>query len=145
VPPLALVDLFKTYVLPRYFHIGETPAGIEKTSPDDSVSPQDIAQCRDAERDFFRFARAHQAKVALMQHLSLPEINGAYQPGYYANQQVAMEEGVPYVDDANELRDKLRQGQSPFYPGEMLHLNEAGQAILAHSLQAAVNLALKTN
>jgi hypothetical protein len=143
-PPLALVDLFRTYILPRYLHIGETPAGIEKTSLDDSPSPQDIAQCRDAERELFRFARAHLARVALMQHLSLPEINGGFQPGYYANQKVAMEEGVPYVDDASELRDKLRQGKSPFYPGEMLHLNETGQAILAHSLQAAVDLAVET-
>jgi hypothetical protein len=144
-PVLALSDLFETYVLPRYFHFGTTPAGIDKTMINAVHSEQDIAECRDAEREFFRFAHAHQAKIALVQHLSLPELSGNYQPGYYANQTVAKEENVPYVDDANELRDKLKLGESAFYPGDLLHLNRSGQPILAHALQKAVNLALKGN
>jgi hypothetical protein len=141
-PPLALVDLFMTYLLPRYLHIGDTPAGIEKTSPDVSPPSNDIAQCLDAEREFYRFARAHHAKAALVQHLSLPELSDKFQPGFYANRSVAKSEGVPFVDDAIELRESLQRGQNPFNSGDSLHLNRAGQVILARALQAAVNLAL---
>lgn len=144
-PPLALADLFETYLLPRYFHSGTTPAGIDKTLINTAQSEQDIAQCRDAEREFFRFARGHQAKAALVQHLSQPELSGKYQPGYYANQAVAKEETVPYVDDADELRAQLNLGTSPFYSGDPLHLSRSGQTILAHTLQRAVELVLKSN
>jgi len=140
-PALALFDLFETYLLPRYLHIGATPAGIDKTMINTSQSEQDIAECRDAEREFFRFARNHKAKVALAQHLSLPELTGKYQIGYDANQEVAKEEGVPYVDDAAELKILLKSGQNPFYAGDPLHLNGIGQPILAHTLRRAVDLA----
>lgn len=142
-PPLALFDLFQTYILPRYFHFGATPEGIDKTMINDVASPQDIAECREAEREFFRYARARQAKIALVQHLSLAELTGTYQPGYYANQSVAKEENVPYVDDGAELRLALKSGQNPFYPGNDLHLDSPGQPILAHTLRLGVDLALK--
>jgi len=142
-PPLALFDLFQTYILPRYTHFGATPEGIDKTMINAAASPRDIAECRDAEREFFRYARARQAKVALVQHLSLSELTGAYQPGYYANQAVAKEENVPWVDDAAELRLALKSGQNPFYPGNDLHLDRPGQPILAHTLKQGVDLALK--
>ena len=144
-PRLALADLFETYLLPRYLHIGMTPTGIDKTMINAAQSERDIAECRDAERLFFRFAREHDAKVALTQHLSLPELSGKYQPGYYANQAVAKEENVPYVDDADELRIQLKSGTSPFFSGDSLHLNRSGQAILAHTLQPAVNMATMDN
>jgi hypothetical protein len=144
-PPLALVDLLLTYLLPRYFHIGDTPAGIEKTASDVLPSSTDIAQCLDAEREFYRFVRAHHARVALVQHLSLPELNDKFQAGYYANQGVAKNEGVPFVDDATELRESLQRGVNPFNSGDALHLNRDGQVILAHVLQGAVNLALDSN
>ena len=144
-PLLALSDLFEAYILPRYLHFGVTPAGIDKTMINSAQSESDIEECRNAERDFFRFARAHHAKVALVQHLSLPEINGVYQIGYAANQQVAMDENVPYVDDADELRAALKSGHSPFYPGDFLHPNRLGQEVLSHALEHAVNLALKSN
>jgi hypothetical protein len=135
---LALADLFETYLLPRYLHIGATPKGIDKTMINTALSEREIAECRDAEREFFRFARMHKAKVALVQHLTLSELTGGYQPGYYANQQVAKEENVPYVNDADELRSQLNSGQSPFYPGDDLHLNRLGQPILAHTLKRAL-------
>jgi hypothetical protein len=143
-PPLALVDLFETYLLPRYLHIGATPTGIDKTMINTSESAQDIAECRDAERDFFRYVRAHKAKVALAQHLSLPELTGKYQTGYYANQEVAKEENVPYADDAEELQVQLKSAQSPFFSGDPLHLSRPGQPILAHTLRRAVDLAIKS-
>ncbi len=142
-PPLALVDLFETYLLPRYLHIGVTPKGIDKTMINASLSEQDITECREAERDFFRFARMHNAKVALAQHLSLPELTGNYQPGYYANQEVAKEENVPYADDAEELQMQLKSGESPFFAGDPLHLNGLGQPMLAHTLRRALDLAIK--
>lgn len=144
-PTLALADLFETYLLPRYFHSGKTPPGVDKTLINTAQSQQDIAECRDAERDLFSFAREHHAKVALVQHLSLPELNEKYQPGYYANQAVAKEENVPYVDDADDLRTKMKSGGSPFYQGDPLHLDRPGQEVLAHTLQRAVDLALKSN
>jgi GDSL-like Lipase/Acylhydrolase family len=142
-PSLALTDLLKTYLLPRYLHIGDTAEGVDRTLPDAPASSQDIAECREAEREFFRFVRSHNAKVALIQHFSRPEVNGDYQVGYYANQAVAKEEKVPFVDDDSELRDSLQHGQDPFNTGDPLHLNTIGQGILAHSLQTAVDLALK--
>lgn len=144
-PPLAVLDLFETYLLPRYLHIGETPAGIDKTMINPALSEKDIAECRDAEREFFRFVRSHKAKVALVQHLSLPELTGNYQPGYFANQEVAREENVPYVDDAAELQVQLKSGENPFYKADPLHLGVAGQAILAHALRRGVDLALKSD
>jgi GDSL-like Lipase/Acylhydrolase family len=141
-PRLALADLFETYILPRYFGFGVTPAGIDRTAPDTAPSDADVAECREAERNLFRLARAKRAKVALVQHLSLPELTGKYQAGYAANQQVAKEENVPYVDDGNELRTALTSGHSPFYAGDSLHLNQLGQEVLAHTLQRAVDLAL---
>lgn len=144
-PPLALFDLFETYILPRYFHSGATPDGIDKTMINESNSPQDISQCREAERAFFRFARVHNAKVALVEHLSLPELNGKYQPGYYANQAVAKEENVPYVDDADELRLALQSGQYPFFPDDELHLDRSGQPILAHTINRAIAVASRDN
>lgn len=98
---------------------------------------------REAERNLFSLVRAHHAKVALVQHLSLPELTGKYHAGYYANQEVAREEKVSYVDDADELRAQLKSGNSPFYQGDFLHLNKSGQAILAHTLERAVELALQ--
>jgi lysophospholipase L1-like esterase len=142
-PRLALADLFGSYFLPRYLHSGVNPADADKTSR--THSERNIAECRNAERDLFRFARAHHAKVALIQHLSLPELTGEYQTGYAANQEVAKAENVPYADDADELRAELKSGHSPFYSGDPLHPNRLGQEILAHTLQRAVNLALKSN
>lgn len=139
-PRLAVADLFDSYLL-RYLGLGRAdPAFINRT-----YTELDIARCRDAERDIFRLARAHHAKVALVQHLSLPELTGAYQAGYAANQQVAKEENVPYVDDADELRADLKSGHIPFYSGDPLHPNRLGQEVLAHALQRAVSLALKSN
>jgi hypothetical protein len=143
-PPLALVDLFETYLLPRYLNFRGTPPGVEETVTNGPPSAQDIAACRDAERDFFRFSRTHDAKVALVQHLSRPELNGKYLPGYFANQAVADEEKVPHTDDADELRAQLKMQDNPFYD-DPLHLNRSGQKILAHTLQRAVDLALKSN
>jgi hypothetical protein len=140
-PFLAVGDLLETYLLPRYLHIGTTPVGIDKTMINTDESEKDIAWCRTAERDFFSFARAHGAKVALMQHLSLPELAGKYQPGYYANQAVAKEENVPYFDDAGELLSRMKAGESPFYEGDSLHMNRLGQQILADTLQRAVGQA----
>jgi hypothetical protein len=144
-PLLALADLFETYLLPRYLHIGGTPAGIDKTDLDTPASEQDIAECREAEREFFRFARNHKAKVALAQHLSLLELTGKFQRGYYANQEVAKEENVPYVDDAQELQGQLKLGVSPFNSGDPLHFSRSGQPILAHTLRRAVDLAIKAD
>jgi hypothetical protein len=144
-PILALADLFETYLLPRYLHIGTTPPGIDKTMINTAQSAKDIAECQDAEREFFRFVRAHHARVVLIQHLSLPELDGKYQPGYYANQAVAKEENVPHVDDAQELRAQLRLGKSPFYPGDSLHLNRLGQPILAHTMERALDYVLGKN
>jgi hypothetical protein len=142
-PWSAVADMFQTYILPRYFHYGVTPPGIDKTMINNAQSEQDIVECRTAEREFFRFARAHHAKVALLQHLTLAELKGGYQIGYAANQQVAKDEHVPYVDDAEELRAELKSGESPFYSGDSLHPNKVGQKVLAHALQQAVDLALK--
>jgi len=144
-PVLALQDLLETYVLPRYFHRGDVPSGIDKNLINTSSSERDIARCREAERNLFSLVRAHHAKVSLVQHLSLPELSGKYQAGYYANQAVAREEKVSYVDDADELRAQLKSGKSPFYQGDFLHLNKSGQAILAHTLERAVELALQNN
>jgi len=144
-PPFALTDLLETYILPRYLHIGRTPAGIDKTMINASASQEDIAECREAERDFFRFVRSQNAKVALVQHLSLPELKGGYQPGYYANQQVAKEENVPFVDDSAELQAQLKSSKSPFYKGDPLHLSAEGQPILAHTLRRGLDLAMKSN
>ena len=145
-PPFALADLFETYLLPRYLHIGQTPDGIDKTMINTSQSEHDISECRDAERDFFRLARSEKAKVALVQHLTSPELTGSnYQTGYFANQAVAREENVPYVDDAADLRAKLNAGQDPFFSGDPLHLNRTGQPILARALQRGVEMALKGN
>ena len=141
-PLLALTDLFSSYLLPRYLHLGTTPAGVDRTMINTSQSEQDIAECRNAERELFAFVREHQAKLALVQHLSQPELNGHYQVGYYANQAVAREEGVPFVDDADELRSMLKSGKSPFYDGDPLHLNREGQIILAHTLQRGVDAVL---
>jgi hypothetical protein len=138
-PRLALVDLFETYLRSRLGLGDKDPVMKKRTYTD-----LDIAQCRNAERDIFRLARAHHAKVALVQHLSLPEITGAYQAGYAANQQVANQEKVPYVDDADELRAESKIGHSAFYSGDPLHPNRLGQEVLAHTLQRAVTLALKS-
>ena len=144
-PWSALADLFETYILPRYFHSGVTPAGIDRTVINSAHSEHDIEECRNAEREFFKLARARHAKVALVQHLSLTELAGIYQIGYAANQQVAREENVPYVDDAEELRSELKSANSPFYSGDPLHPNRMGEEVLAHTLQRAVDRCLKSN
>jgi len=143
-PLLALTDLFKTYLLPRYLHLGKTPVGVDRSFIP-APSERDVAKCRAAEKEFFTFAREHRAKAVLVQHLSQPELEGGYQAGYYANQAVAKEENVPYVDDADELRAKFKSGEAPFFAGDPIHLNRSGQAVLAHKLQQAVDLALKSN
>lgn len=84
-PPLALADLLETYLLPRYLHWGATPADIDKTLLNTAQSKRDIEECRNAERDLFVFARANHARVALVQHLSLPEL---VSPGYGSDFQV---------------------------------------------------------
>jgi hypothetical protein len=108
-------------------------------------SESNIIECRNAEHDLFSFVRGRGAKVALVQHLTLTELTGEYQRGYYANQAVAKEEGVPYVDDSDGLRGLLGMGVAPFYSGDTLHLNGLGQGTLAQTLQRAVDLALKSN
>ena len=144
-PLFALTDLLQTYLLPRYFQVGAAQVSVDKGFTTKAGSESEISECRAAERAFFTFARNRGAKVVLVQHLTQPELTGAYQPGYYANQAVALEEHVPYVDDADELRDKSKRGENPFYPGDPIHLNQWGQPVLAHALRQAVNLALKAN
>ena len=140
----ALADLFKTYVLPRLLQRLGSP-GVDMQLPNTNAVPsqRNIAQCSKAEREMFLLARGNHAKVVLVQHLSAPELAGQYLPGYYANQAIAKESGVPYVDDADELRTQTRSGESPFYKGDPLHLNRSGQEPLAHALQRAVHLALE--
>lgn len=144
-PRLALQDLFETYLLPRYLHYGVTPAGVDKNLANTAPSENDIVECREAERGFFRYAQAHHAKVVLVQHLSLPELTRGYEPGYAANQQVAKEENVPTVDDSDGLRAELKSGHSPYHSGDAIHLNRLGQEVLAHTLERAVDLALERN
>ena len=145
-PALALMDLVETYLVPRYLHkANNPPTYLERSVADHSQSEQDVAMCRAAENDIFALARAHRAKVALVQHLTLPELRGSYYVGYYANQIVARQAGVPYTDDSAELRAELESGHSPYFDGDPIHLNKSGQHILAHSLQAAANLALRSN
>jgi len=141
----ALADLFTTYVLPR-LQQGSASAGVDMRLPNTNAVPsqRNIAECSKAERDLFFLARNNHAKVVLVQHLSAPELTGLYQPGYYVNQAIAKESGVPYVDDADELRTQTRSGESPFYDGDPLHLNRLGQEPLAHALQKAVHLALES-
>ena len=38
-PLLAVTDLLKTYLLPRYLHIGDTAEGVDRTLPDAPASP----------------------------------------------------------------------------------------------------------
>jgi hypothetical protein len=144
-PWFALNDLLRTYVLPTYFHWGRTPPEVDRTNITAAESQQDIAACREAERAFFSLAREHNAKIILVQHLSLPELNGQVQPGYFANQQVAQAEQVPFLDDTPELRAQIKAGKKPFFKGDNLHLNGLGQIALAHTLQRAVVQALQSN
>jgi hypothetical protein len=144
-PSSAVADLFETYLLPRYLHYGATPAGVDKTLSNSSESERDIVECRNAERDFFKYSRAHNARVVLVQHLTLPELMRDYERGYAANRNVASEEHIPYVDDAAELRAQLKSGHSPYLSGDAIHLNRLGQLVLARVLQRAVNLALTSN
>jgi len=51
-PALAVIDLLRTYLLPRLFHVGETPAAVDRSLPGDAPSAQDIIECRDSEREF---------------------------------------------------------------------------------------------
>jgi hypothetical protein len=145
-PALGLTDLVGTYLLPRYLHKATDPSNyIERSLANHSQSAQDIAECRDAENEIFSLARANHAKVALVQHLTLPELRGNYYVGYSANQSVAKQAGVPYTDDSAELRAQLNTGHSPFFEGDPIHLNQSGQYILAHALQQGTNLALRSN
>lgn len=146
-PRGALADLFETYIIPRYLQHGPDSVGADMLLPKTSAgsSQQNINQCSNAERELFYLARSNQAKVVLVQHLSAPELTGQFQPGYYVNQAIAKERGVPYVDDADELRARMRSGENPFYEGDLLHLNRSGQESLAHALQRAVHVALEGN
>ncbi len=144
-PWSAIGDLLKTYVLPTYLHWGVTPPEVDRTTVTAAESERDILICREAERALFHLVRAHHAKTALVQHLSLPEVTGRFQPGYFANQAVAEAERVPYIDDAAELRAQLAAGKNPFFKGDPLHLDPAGQTILANTLQRAVSQALASN
>lgn len=141
-PKLGIEDLLETYILPRYFHMKTVPEGIDRTGIKLAETEEDIAQCREAEHKFFALARQQHAKIALVQHLSRTELDSPYQTGYSANQEVAIRDKVPFVDDADALRAKLRTGQDPFYAGDNLHLNRSGQIALAETLQRAVELAL---
>ena len=81
-----------------------------------------------------------------MQHLFRPwNWLGKYQTGYYVKPAVAQEQNVPYVDDADELRAVLNSVANVLAEGYILHLNRAGQPILAHALQRGVEMALKSN
>lgn len=144
-PALALTDLLETYAIPRYLHSGTTPAGIEESFANADLSTMAIAECRASEREIFAFARNHGAKVILVQHLTRPELDTGYGRGYYANQEVAREENVPYVDDADELRVKLKSGVNPFFSGDPIHLSRSGQSLLSHALERGVDLALKND
>jgi GDSL-like Lipase/Acylhydrolase family len=143
-PVSALTDLFSTYVLPRFFGIGGMPAGIDKSKENYVPTEREIVRCREAERAFFTFVRSRHTKVVLLQHLSRPELMSKYEPGYNANRTVAEEEGVPHVDDAEQLRAQLRSGSNPFYQGDPLHMNTEGQQILAQALQRAINSAMNS-
>ncbi|HEX4487543.1 MAG TPA: hypothetical protein VH088_14825 [Terriglobales bacterium] len=144
-PWFAITDLLRTYILPTYFHWGVTPPEVDRTNITIAESERDIAVCREAERALFTFVREHNAKVALVQHLSLPEVKGTGQPGYFANQAVAQAEQVPFTDDAGDLRAQLKAGKNPFFKGDPLHLNGLGQIVLARTLQRAVVQALQSN
>ena len=131
-----------TYLLPRYFGIGATPPGVDLSLNGAAVSASDIEWCARAEREIFQLVRAHGAKVALMQHLTRSELaGGKFQTGYYANQTVAREEQVPWVDDATELDEALAAGKKPL-AGDGIHLRPEGQAILAGVLLRAVDASL---
>ena len=144
-PWLALGDLLRTYILPTYFHWGATPPEVDRSNITAAESERDIAVCREAERALFNFVRERHAKVALLQHLSQSELDGQFQPGYFANQAVAIAEQVPYIDDSGELRAQLRAGKNPFFKGDPLHLNGLGQIVLARTLQRAVAQALQNH
>jgi hypothetical protein len=142
-PWFALEDLFEAYILPRYLHYGVNHSDEFKAGR--PFSETRVAECQAAENAIFQYARSHGAKVALVQHLSLPELTSPYLPGYAANQAAARTQNVPYVDDADGLRSALKSGRRPFLPGDYLHASRSGQRILSQALQRAVNLALQSN
>jgi hypothetical protein len=138
-PRLAIADFLETYLWPWLVQ-----GNLDLTASHRKYSEKDISVCREAERSIFQFAKARQAKVGLVQHLSLEEITGQFKPGYAANRQVAEEESVPHVDDAESLRSMVATGKTPFYSGDSLHLDTLGQEALAHTLLRAVNAALSS-
>jgi hypothetical protein len=94
---------------------------------------RDIEISLAAEHDFLETAKSQGVRVLLVQHWTESELR-TDQPlqGHTDIRRVAMEAGVPIVDDAQRLRAHLKAGRNPYR--DDIHLNDDGQMALSELL-----------
>lgn len=131
-PPLALLEGFTRYLIPRLTHAHEAPdpGRVVAKTPD----RRDVEMCLDATRQMVRLAHEHGIPILVVQHLEVTELDpGAPEhPGHAALGAAVRDEHEEPLQLGPAFKQSLDAGRNPYR--DDIHPNPLGQQILADFL-----------
>lgn len=141
-PPLALVEGFSRYLLPRLKASGHPAAG---PAPATAPAPENQAVSAEAAARSFHDLEALVGRirercptVVIVLSPKRGEATGTDSPGRDAIRRFAADAGLPLLDLSAPFGDAIGRGEDPYRPGDPIHPNELGQRLIADALQPAV-------
>lgn len=140
-PPLAIVEGFSRYLMPRLRGLGLVgPAPVTApTNAPVAESPAEAAarSLRDLGALVARI-REGCPRVIIVLSPQRGEAMGADSPARDAIRRFAGDSGLPLVDLSAEFGAAIARGEDPYRPGDPIHPNELGQRLIAEGMRAAV-------
>jgi glycosyltransferase involved in cell wall biosynthesis/lysophospholipase L1-like esterase len=135
-PPLAIVEGFSRYLLPR-LRAGGRPGAVPPPAP--AAEPPGVS-AEAAERSFRDLAalvervRAACPMVIIVLSPKRGEAMGAGSPGRDAIRRFAAETGLRLIDVSDAFGEAIGRGEDPYRPGDPIHPNELGQRLIAGAI-----------
>jgi hypothetical protein len=118
-----------TRYLPRYLTGTTINESGTVPNPQELPSKRDLEITLSSEREFLSSVHAHGVDMLLIQHWTQSELHsGRPLEGHSQFQRIAIDAGIPVVDDEAKLRAYLESGRNPFR--DDIHLNDNGQDAL---------------
>jgi lysophospholipase L1-like esterase len=138
-PLLALVEVKEKY-LPRLWyqltHRAELQQLSKPTTAPSTLPADAVEQCSLAIKQMIDLARQAGAKVLVVQHLEVGELNGHEQPGYFIIGRLLQDEHIDPINFGPGFQQAENSGRH-VYDGNV-HPNAAGHALMAEVLLPAI-------
>lgn len=136
-PILALQELFTKY-LPRYLRL---PHWTDPPSQEpETVDRHTIAQATAALRQLIGLVQDSGARVLIVQHLEMSELQGHEKQGHQTIANIAAQMGAPTIQLGPAFAQALREGRNPYR--DNIHPNAHGQRVITRVLLDAIKAAV---